>query len=130
MVVLLMTKEFRGCLLIDFDGTVVEHEFPNIGKPMDKAFEVLKELQEYGYKLILWTCREDGLAGRHCLTEAIEFCRKNGVEFDSINAGIPEHDWRGGTTIPIRKPHAICHIDDHNLGGFPGWEVVRKELLQ
>ena len=123
-------SEFKGCLLIDFDGTVVEHQFPNIGPAMPKAFEVLKELQEYGYKLILWTCREDGLAGRHCLTEAIEFCLKHGIKFDGINAGIPEHDWRGGTTMPIRKPHAICHIDDHNLGGFPGWEAVRKELLE
>ncbi len=52
-------KKNKGVLLIDFDGTVVEHKFPKIGKPLPQAFEVLKELQKEGWKLILWTCREN-----------------------------------------------------------------------
>jgi hypothetical protein len=62
---------------VDFDGTIVEHDFPRIGKPLPEAFEVLRELKEAGFKLILWTCREDHnrLIAQRYLTHAVEFCR-------------------------------------------------------
>ena len=119
----------KPTLCIDFDGTVVEHDFPRIGEPMPLAFEVLKELKEAGYGLILWTCREDDgyKIDRQYLKDAIEFCKENGVEFDGHNETPEECEFRpnGG-----RKAYASCYIDDRNLGGFPGWDVVRQILLQ
>jgi histidinol phosphatase-like enzyme len=118
-------------VLIDFDGTVVEHCFPRIGEPLPGAFEVLKELKEAGYKLILWTCREDfgHNINQQYLKEAIEFCRENGVEFDAVNETLEEYDFRPEKCIK-RKPHAHWCIDDRNLGGFPGWDVVREVLIE
>lgn len=114
---------------IDFDGTIVKHAYPGIGEPLEDAFEVMKEMKAAGWKLILWTCREDSknnINKRH-LTAAVEFCRMQGIEFDAVNETIPEEDFREDE--PRRKPYAHVHIDDRNLLGFPGWKVVREVLL-
>lgn len=100
-------------IAVDFDGTIVEHAYPAIGKEMLFAFETLRELQKRGALLILWTFR----TGRE-LDEAVEYCRKNGVEFYAVNRNYPEEKWDADTS---RKINADIFIDDKNAGGFPGW---------
>lgn len=107
-------------IAVDFDGTIVEHAYPQIGKPKLFAFETLKELQKQGYRLILWTYR----AGKE-LDEAVEFCRNNGVEFYAVNKNYPEEEFDSSIS---RKINADIYIDDRNLGGFPGWSEVWKML--
>ena len=66
---------------VDFDGTIVEHEYPKIGKPIPFAIDVLKKLQyEEHHMLILWTVREGTL-----LDEAVEYCKNKGLEFYAVN---------------------------------------------
>lgn len=115
----------KKLLGVDFDGTIAEHAYPEIGEPLPYAFEVMKELQAAGYGLILVTCREDE-PRRQFLTEAITFCDNHGVQFRSVNCNLPEDDFRlpGG-----RKVFANHYIDDRNIGGFPGWLSVREQLL-
>jgi hydroxymethylpyrimidine pyrophosphatase-like HAD family hydrolase len=103
-------------IAVDFDGTIVENKFPSIGKPMLFAFETLKALQDRGFLLILWTVRKDKE-----LDEAIEFCRKNGIEFYAVNANYPEEQF---DTEVSRKIVADIFIDDRNVGGFIGWSSV------
>lgn len=119
------------CAVIDFDGTIVKHEFPKIGPTLPGAFEVMKELKEAGWKLILWTCREnDGYKiNRQFLKEAVKFCSENGIEFDSVNEPCMDCEFRPEDGLK-RKVYGDVYIDDRNLGGFPGWEAVRKELLR
>lgn len=100
-------------IAVDFDGTIVEHEYPRIGKEKPFAFYTLKKLQADGHQLILWTSRQ-GTA----LDEAVEFCRRNGVEFYAVNKNFPEEVWDENVG---RKIVADIYIDDRNLGGFPGW---------
>ena len=107
---------------IDFDGTIVEHEYPAIGKTKLFAFETLKALQNKKHTLILWTFR----AGKE-LDEAVDFCKKNGIEFYAINRSFPEEDTLDDNVS--RKINADVFIDDRNLGGFPGWSKV-WELLE
>lgn len=52
-----LLTENSKVIAIDFDGTVVEHKYPAIGKEMLFAFATLKALQQKGHKLILWTIR-------------------------------------------------------------------------
>ena len=89
----------------------------------------MKELQEAGWRLILWTCRENAgnNISKQYLTDAVEFCRINGIEFDAVNEAILEEDFREFGLR--RKPYAHVYIDDRNLLGFPGWKVVREILL-
>ena len=107
-------------IAVDFDGTIVEHEYPEIGKEKLFAFLTLKELNKKGARLILWTFR----AGKE-LEEAVEFCRKNGVEFYAVNKNYPEEIMNESVS---RKIDADIFIDDKNIGGFPGWSEIWQIL--
>ncbi len=107
-------------IAVDFDGTIVEDAYPDIGKPMLFAFETLKELHKQKHQLILWTYR----SGTE-LEAAVDFCRENGVEFYAVNNSYPEEIY---DTSFSRKIHAHVFIDDRNLGGFPGWSKVWQML--
>ncbi len=108
-------------IAVDFDGTIVEHKFPAIGKEMLFAFETLKAMQKAGHLLILWTYRT-GIE----LEDAVEFCRKNGLEFYAVNKSYPEEVF--SETEVSRKINADLFIDDRNVGGFYGWGEIWHEL--
>ncbi|MGZ3865094.1 MAG: BT0820 family HAD-type phosphatase [Bacteroidia bacterium] len=107
-------------IAVDFDGTIVEHAYPRIGKEMLFAFETLKALQRKGHKLILWTFRDGDT-----LTEAVEFCRQHGVEFYAVNKSYPEEQFDMSIS---RKINADLFIDDRNVGGFHGWSEIWQML--
>lgn len=108
-------------IAVDFDGTIVEDRYPDIGKEKRHAFTTLNALQKAGHRLILWTYRS-GLQ----LKEAVEFCRKNGVEFYAVNRSYYEEQF--DETYLSRKVYADIYIDDRNLGGFVEWEKVWEML--
>jgi len=104
-------------IAVDFDGTIVTHEYPRIGKPIPFALQTLKKLQdEDHHQLILWTYR----TGKE-LEEAVEYCRAGGVEFYAVNSNHPEEEKGDGYS---RKINADIYIDDRNLGGLPDWGVI------
>ncbi|NPA35342.1 MAG: hydrolase [Chlorobi bacterium] len=103
-------------IAVDFDGTIVEHRYPAIGKEKLFAFETLKALQDQGHQLILWTFR----SGKE-LDDAVEFCRRHGLEFYAVNKSYPEEEFSPEIS---RKINADIFIDDRNLGGFIGWGEV------
>jgi hypothetical protein len=107
-------------IAVDFDGTVVEHRYPDIGEEMLFAFDTLKALQKQGHQLILWTFR----AGKE-LDEAVEYCRKRGIEFYAVNKSYPEEKYDESIS---RKVDADVFIDDRNVGGFPGWSQIWQML--
>ena len=107
-------------IAIDFDGTIVEHRYPDIGKEMFFAFDTLKALKKDGHQLILWSHRHG-----KCLNEAVEFCLKNGVEFYAVNSNFPGEEDDGKQS---RKILADMYIDDRNFGGFPGWGVIYQSI--
>src|SRR5689334_13194850 len=113
-------NENSKTIAIDFDGTVVEHKYPGIGKEMLFAFATLKALQQKGHKLILWTIRTGEL-----LEEAVDYCRLNGVEFYAVNKNYPEEVLDEKTS---RKLNVDIFIDDRTIGGFIGWSEVWQAL--
>ena len=48
-------------IAVDFDGTIVEHKYPEIGRELPFAIETLKKLQQERHRLILWSVREGKL---------------------------------------------------------------------
>lgn len=109
-------------IAVDFDGTIVEDGYPGIGNAKIFAFETLKELQNKGHRLILWTYRH----GKK-LDEAVEYCRKNGLEFYAVNRSYPEEKFDGAVS---RKINADVFIDDRNVGGLLGWGEIYQQLLK
>jgi hypothetical protein len=108
-------------IAVDFDGTIVEHKYPEIGEEFLFSIETIKELQRQQHMIILWTFR----SGKY-LDEAVEYCRKRGLEFYAVNKNYPEEVFEENQS---RKINADLFIDDRNLGGFPGWNVV-LEMVQ
>jgi len=102
---------------VDFDGTVVEHAYPMIGKPLPHAIRVLQRLSQRGCLLVLWTCREN--AGRlNFLTQAEKFLANNGVTIRSVNENHPEDEFRAPGSLR-RKIYADVYIDDRNFPPLP-----------
>jgi len=109
-------------IAVDFDGTIVKHEYPKIGRELPFAIDTLKRLQQSPeYQLILWTVRE-GVE----LQEALEFCRNRGLEFYAVNSNYPEEE---AEHKEPRKLKADLFIDDRNLGGLPDWGVIYRMIV-
>ncbi len=107
-------------IAVDFDGTIVEHAYPKIGKPVLFALETLKSLQARNHRLVLWTIRE----GKY-LEEALAYCKKNGLEFYAVNEAFPGEGFEAGQS---RKVNVDLFIDDRNVGGLPPWGEIWKMI--
>jgi len=110
-------------IAVDFDGTIVEHKYPSIGKLKPFAIETLNDLAADGHKIILYTSRTGDL-----LTEAVEFCRARGLEFYAVNSNHPEGYLFDSKSDKSGKVIADVYIDDRNLGGIPEWGEIYEMI--
>jgi hydroxymethylpyrimidine pyrophosphatase-like HAD family hydrolase len=92
-------------IAVDFDGTVVGYDFPNIGKDIG-AVPILKKIVEKGHKLILLTMRSGDL-----LEPAVKWFADNGIKLYDINRNKSQFMW-----TKSQKVHADLYIDDQALG--------------
>lgn len=107
-------------IAVDFDGTIVTHEYPAIGEEIPFATETLRRLIADGHQLILWSVREEG-----ALDEAVEWCRQHGVEFWAVNRDYPEEKIENNNHYS-RKLKVDMFIDDRNVGGLPDWGQIYR----
>jgi len=120
----------KRIVAVDFDGTIVEHKYPSIGKELPGAIDTLKELISNGHKLILLTMRSDNY-----LDQAIQFLKDRGIEFWAINSNPDQIHWTNSN-----KVYANLYIDDTALGcpliepdderPHVDWKKVRKILKE
>lgn len=113
---------FPPILAVDFDGTLVENKFPEIGEIREPMFTAVRAYQDAGWRIILWTCRTGDM-----LLDAVDFCRENGLVPDEVNRNIPEvQAVYGGDT---RKVFANMYIDDRNgfLSNSKGFTAIQLE---
>ena len=78
-------RELPYIIAVDFDGTLVEDKFPEIGEPIKKNWELLRKAQQGGAKIILWTSRDN-----ERLDDAVKFCNERELYFDAINENLAE----------------------------------------
>lgn len=119
-------------ICVDFDGTVVDHCFPDIGAPVPGAIECLKRFQKAGAMIILFTMRSDGRKFGNILSAAVDYLKKNGIQLFGVNGNPDQFEW---TTSP--KAYGHLYIDDSSAGcplihpeGFNhpcvDWEAIGK----
>jgi hypothetical protein len=103
-------------IAVDFDGTIVEHKYPDIGKEKPFAIQTLRTLQQEGNRIILFTSREGEL-----LDDAVAYCHKKGLDFFAVNSNQP-----ADALFPRHTAKVIAdvYIDDKNLGGLPDWTEI------
>lgn len=96
---------------IDFDGTIVQNKFSDIGPANPEAIDFIKGIQARGDKWILWTMREGDN-----LMQAMDWLAFRGLHPDAVNDNLPELKELYGNNP--RKVFANVYIDDHNAGGL------------
>lgn len=111
-------------IAVDFDGTIVTHEYPRIGRERTFATDTLKQLINDGHQLILWTVREGTL-----LNDAVNWCKERGVEFYAINRDYPEEERENNNNFS-RKLKVDLWIDDRNIGGLPDWGTIYRMVKE
>ena len=117
-------------ICVDFDGTVVKHEYPRIGEPLEGCIDYLKQFTDNGAYLILFTMRS-GVE----LDEAVAYLQSNGVELYGVNVNPTQHTW---TKSP--KAYGQLYIDDAAFGcpliseygsrPYVDWSVVGPKVLE
>lgn len=111
-------------IAVDFDGTIVEHRYPEIGNELPFATETLRMLIKDHHRLILWSVREGDL-----LQEAIDWCHERGVDFWAVNRDYPEEEENKNNHFS-RKIKADYFIDDRNIGGLPDWGQIYRMITE
>lgn len=113
-------------IAVDFDGTIVEHRYPQIGRERPFAVATLRQMQQDDpdLKLILWTVREGEL-----LQQAVDWCAQRGLTFYAVNSNYPEElPSPTAADQACRKVVADIYIDDRNLGTLPPWPDIYRRL--
>ena len=121
---------------IDFDGTIVEHKFPDIGNEVPRAFYWMKKFQDLNILLLLWTMRSDGQSSGDVLSQAINYCKDRGIIFHGVNHNPTQSSW---TDSP--KAYAHAYIDDAAIGcplvknkfngsSYVNWDRVGPKILK
>lgn len=115
-------------IAVDFDGTLVEDAFPEIGKEIPYAVDTVKFLIECGHKIILHTSRTHYIyEGHDTLAEAEQWCKDKGIDLYAVNDN-PECREK---YFKQTKVYADFYIDDHNFGiasldGYVDWRPIRS----
>lgn len=117
-----MEKRNYNIYAVDFDGTLCENAWPDIGKPNHSLISTLKKAREKGDKVILWTCRT---ADR--LDDAIAWCKEQGLEFDAVNENLPEIIGQFGTES--RKVFADIYIDDKAINPDKTMNLMMQMMM-
>lgn len=123
-------------ICIDFDGTIVDHRFPELGPPVPGALEWLRKFQEAEAKLILFTMRSDGGSSGDSLTSAVRYLEENEITLYGVNRNPTQVHW---TSSP--KAYGQLYIDDAAFGcplihpdGFHrpcvDWDIVGPGVME
>ena len=94
-------------IAVDFDGTLVEHKYPEIGETIPHVLSFVREAKEKGHKIILFTCRHG-----QDLDEAVKWCKDRAIEPDAINDDVPSVKDSDFGRMKSCKPFADIYLDD------------------
>jgi hypothetical protein len=99
-------------IAVDFDGILVEDEFPNIGPERTDTTQLIRQAIKQGHEVILWTSRVD-----QPLQDAVKWCEEHELHFCAVNENSPSNIAKYKAQYPngTRKVYADIYIDDHNL---------------
>lgn len=100
-----MDAKGNRIIAVDFDGTLHNGTWPEIGEVNRTTFNFCRDEKAKGSRLILWTNR----AGEQ-LETAVAWCKERGLEFDAVNENLPELIELYGNDC--RKINADIYIDD------------------
>lgn len=99
----------KSPIAVDFDGTIVVHEYPRIGELIPGAKATINTLASNGHKVFLWTMRSWNKQHPTVLQEAAMFCEDAGIYLAGINQSPQQFS-------SSKKQYASIYIDDAAAG--------------
>ena len=94
-------------IAIDFDGTCVVHDYPEVGRQAKGADKVLRQIVAKGHRLLLYTSRSYGKP----LDDAIKWFKNKDIPLFAVQKHPSQTGW-----LSSPKPVADIYIDDRALG--------------
>ena len=101
-------------IYLDFDGTVVEHYFPEIGAENPHAIKVIARLQAAGHEIVLNTYRAD-IDVQH-VHEALDFIHSFEEIQQPIEKFLPQKLEPRSFDLDVAKESNQLYIDDIATG--------------
>ncbi len=108
-------KHNKLIICVDFDETIFPW-YTYQEKVCNLVIDTIKEAESLGAYLILYTCRNG-----ERLTEAIDYCNKFNIKFDSINPTTP---FKEGLSL---KPYCNIMLDDKS-GLIESLQILQKSI--
>ncbi|MCK9593662.1 MAG: hypothetical protein M0Q91_16795 [Methanoregula sp.] len=112
-------EQHTPTIAVDFDRVLFEHEswqgHENVGQPIPGAKEALLELRKMGFRIMIWTTRDQVTIIQAALL-------RHDIPFDYIN-----NNPNQPPEINPSKPVADYYIDDRALH-FTSWEKALEEV--
>ena len=108
---------------VDFDGTITDSHFPELGNMRPDASRVLQRLVMAGHTIIIWTCRP---VNGHGIEEMEKWLEEHGVPYHSINENAREVKFTTG-----QKIYADIYIDDRSIDFYENgvdWNLIEQKL--
>jgi len=121
------TSEEGLIVAVDFDGTILQSEYPNVGEPIPYAVQSLNKMIDVGIRIVIWTCRSD-------ILPVIDFLDAHNIEVDAINSNnaLTQKEWEKFNWKNSRKIGADVYIEDRgfiNPIDVFGWTLIAKKLI-
>jgi len=110
-------------LAIDFDGTIIHGQFPNIDGLVHGSKQYIQMLKTDGHYIIINTCR----SGQQ-LVDAVNFLLQNDIPFDRVNDNEPTSIAKYNNNS--RKVYAHVYVDDKQVGGLPEWKIIYNWIIE
>ncbi len=112
-------KKRRKKITVDFDGTITDDVFPDVGNPKDGVIEALQRLSEAGFEIIIHTCRTGsyfkGMLDEDQFDRVRDYLEYYDIPFDQI--WVPD------------KPIASAYIDDKGIRYKNNWPEIAESLI-
>ena len=110
----------KPVVICDFDGTLCDHMYPDIGPLKPNVKESLQEIKDLGFDIHICSCRTN-LEVSVTIFDRLEqlekmkkFLDNNEIPYDKI--------------LNNDKPVAFAYIDDRGIGFRDNWKETIKEL--
>ncbi|MBM4047176.1 MAG: hypothetical protein FJ279_18895 [Planctomycetes bacterium] len=114
-------------IVVDFDGTICEHQFPDVGPPKMGVKEALERFRQLGLRIIIHSVR------------TASYWREAAKQDPSLDPDrqaqlirnyMAEHQLPFDEILMADKPLAIAYIDDNAIRFEDNWWEITQAIEQ
>lgn len=112
----------KPVIAVDFDGTIVEDYYPDIGPLVPGAKMALSMFRDFGCEIVIWSSRNNTMNERDGVNDMfedmVEFLDRKDIPYDRVDDG------KSGKVI------ADVYIDNRALSFHGDWNEMVLQAVQ